>query len=228
MDNTQLRFSPAPHGRALFAAAVVMAVIILDQLLKFWVKTSFYLGEDLEILPFFHLRFIQNNGMAFGIELGSKIFLTSFRIALVAFLSWYLCRIVRSARMPLGYVAAVALVTAGAFGNIVDCVFYGEIFTNPFPPQVAAIVPFGHGYGELFQGLVVDMLYFPLFSFTWPQWMPLVGGGEFSFFDPVFNLADASITVGMAMVILFYAKYIGMPDENSKEQTDGRGDGKKA
>lgn len=211
-------FFSSARRRAIFAAAVVALVIILDQVLKLWVKTSFYLGEDIEILPFFHLRFIQNNGMAFGIELGSKIFLTSFRIALVAFLTWYLGRIVRSVRMPVGYIAAVSLVAAGAFGNIVDCVFYGEIFTNPFPPQVATFVPFGHGYGEWFQGLVVDMLYFPLFSFTWPQWVPVIGGDEFSFFDPVFNLADASITVGMAMVILFYAKYIGIPEKNGTEK----------
>ena len=136
-------FFPAPHGRGYLAAAVIFAVIALDQLLKFWVKTSFYLGEDLEILPFFHLRFIQNNGMAFGIELGSKLFLTGFRIVLVAFLLWYLCRIVKSLRMPLGYIVAVSLVTAGAFGNIVDCVLYGEIFTNPYPPNARRITKDG-------------------------------------------------------------------------------------
>ena len=213
-------FFPAPHGRGYLAAAVIFAVIALDQLLKFWVKTSFYLGEDLELLPFYHLRFLQNNGQAFGLELGSKLFLTGFRIVLVAFLLCYLCRIVKSLRMPLGYIVAVSLVTAGAFGNIVDCVLYGEIFTNPYPPYVAEIVPLGQGYGDWFQGLVVDMFYFPLFSFGWPQWLPLIGGKTFSFFDPVFNLADAAITVGMAMVILFYAKYIGMPDNDGKATED--------
>ncbi|MDE6464227.1 MAG: lipoprotein signal peptidase [Muribaculaceae bacterium] len=191
------------------AIAVAVAVVVLDQILKFWVKTSFYLGEDFEILPFFHLRFIQNNGMAFGMEIGSKLLLTGFRIVLVSLLTWYMVRLVRAARVPVGYMIAVALVTAGAFGNIIDCVFYGEIFTNPYAPMTAELVPLGEGYGTWFHGLVVDMLYFPLFAFRWPEWIPLVGGDEFSFFDPVFNLADASITVGMFMIILFYSKYLG-------------------
>lgn len=190
-------------------AAVILVIIVADQVLKFWVKTHFFLGEDLQILPFFHLRFIQNNGMAFGMELGSKYLLTGFRIVLVAFLAWYLVRLLKAARVPVGYLVAVALVTAGALGNIIDCVLYGEIFTNPYPPQVAQVVPVGQGYGSWFQGLVVDMLYFPLFEFRWPQWMPLCGGSTFSFFDPVFNIADSAITVGMLMVILFYSKYLG-------------------
>lgn len=202
---------------ALTAWIIIAAVIIIDQAVKIWVKTSFYLGEDLEIFSWFHLRFIQNNGMAFGIQLGSKLFLTLFRIALVGFLVWYICRLVRQARVPLGYMASVALITAGAFGNIVDCVFYGEIFTNPYPPALAYFVPWGEGYGGVFHGLVVDMLYFPLFSFTWPDWLPWLGGREFSFFDPVFNIADSAITVGMALVILFYAKYLNLGADNDKK-----------
>lgn len=193
---------------AILGAVTAAAIVVLDQVVKFYVKTHFYLGEDIEVLPFFHLRFIQNNGMAFGIELGSKLFLTLFRIVLVGFLAWYLVRIARVARVSAGYMTAVSLVAAGAFGNIIDCVLYGEIFTNPYPPMTADIVAWGHGYGGLFHGLVVDMLYFPLFSFTWPDWMPVVGGNEFSFFDPVFNIADAAITVGMAMIIFFYTKYL--------------------
>lgn len=191
------------------AIGVAVLVVVLDQALKFWVKTSFYLGEDVELLPFFQLRFIQNNGMAFGMEFGSKLLLTIFRMSLVGLLVWYICRLVKAAKVPVGYMVAVALVTAGAFGNIIDCVFYGEIFTNPYPPETATLVPIGTGYGTWFHGLVVDMLYFPLFEFQWPQWLPLVGGQTFSFFDPVFNLADAAITVGMFMVILFYSKYLG-------------------
>ena len=192
-------------------------MIIVDQAVKIWVKTSFYLGEDVELLPWFHLRFIQNNGMAFGIELGSKLFLTFFRIALVGVLVWYITRLVKYARVPAGYMVSVALVTAGAFGNIVDCVFYGEIFSNPYPPEIATFVPWGEGYGGIFQGYVVDMLYFPLFSIEWPEWIPGVGGHTFSFFDPVFNIADAAITVGMALIILFYSKYLGAfrPDEKT-------------
>ena len=201
---------------SLTAWIIIAAVIILDQAMKIWIKTSFYLGEDLEILPWFHLRFIQNNGMAFGIELGSKLFLTFFRIVLVCLLVWYILRLIRKASVPCGYMACLALITAGAFGNIIDCVCYGEIFTNPYPPTVARLVPWGEGYGGVFHGLVVDMLYFPLFTFTWPSWMPWFGGHEFSFFDPVFSIADAAITVGMIAIVLFYTRYIG--DEKKEKK----------
>ena len=204
---------------AVIAAAVAAAVIIIDQAVKIWVKTRFYLGEDLEILSWFHLRFIQNNGMAFGIELGSKLFLTFFRIVLVGALVWYICRLVKAARVPAGYMVSIALVTAGAFGNIIDCVFYGEIFSNPYPPRLAEFVPWGEGYGGIFQGYVVDMLYFPLFSFRWPEWLPFVGGKMFSFFDPVFNIADSAITVGMALIILFYSKYLGLSTSPDDEKS---------
>lgn len=201
---------------AIVAAIIVAAVIIIDQIVKITIKTTYYLGEDYEIFSWFHLRFIQNNGMAFGIELGSKLFLTFFRIILVGFLVWYMCKLVKQARVPLGYMVSVALVTAGAFGNIVDCVFYGEIFNNPYPPQVASFVPWGDGYGGLFQGYVVDMLYFPLFAFDWPEWLPIIGGRHFSFFDPVFNIADSAITVGMALIIFFYSKHIGLAKDEKK------------
>lgn len=204
---------------SLTAWIIFAAVIILDQAMKIWIKTSFYLGEDLEILPWFHLRFIQNNGMAFGIELGSKLFLTFFRIVLVCLLVWYILRLIRKASVPCGYMACLALITAGAFGNIIDCVCYGEIFTNPYPPTVAQLVPWGEGYGGVFHGLVVDMLFFPLFTFTWPSWMPWFGGHEFSFFDPVFNIADAAITVGMIAIVLFYTRYIG--DEKKEKKAAG-------
>ena len=168
-----------------------------------------YWGEDIEILSWFHIRFVQNNGMAFGMELGSKLFLTLFRIVAVIVLGWILCRLSRRDIYPKGFVACVALITAGAAGNIFDCVFYGEIFTNPYPPEIATLVPWGEGYGSIFHGLVVDMFYFPLFSFQWPEWMPLLAGKTFSFFDPVFNFADAAISVGMIVLILFYSKYLG-------------------
>jgi signal peptidase II len=105
--------------------------------------------------------------------------------------------------------ACIALITAGAAGNIIDCLFYGEIFTNPYPPEVATLVPWGDGYSQLFHGLVVDMFYFPLINFEWPQWIPFVGGQQFTFFDPVFNFADAAITVGMAILIICYYKTLG-------------------
>lgn len=210
-------------SRGALALIIIAVVIVLDQALKIWVKTSFYWGESVSILPFFELRFVQNPGMAFGWQLGSKLFLTIFRIIAVVALFFYIGKIRRLKLLPLGYLICVALVTAGAMGNIFDCVFYGEIFNNPYPPRVASFVPWGEGYASLFHGMVVDMLYFPLFSFTWPDWMPWVGGTVFSFFDPVFNLADASISVAMIAIILFYHKYILVTsDEQIRSFTDAR------
>lgn len=204
--------------RALTAAAIIAGILLIDQLIKIWVKTSFFLGEDYEIASWFHLRFIENNGMAFGMELGSKLLLTMFRLVATALGIWYLCRLAKDRRMSLGYVAVVAMIVAGALGNIIDCVFYGEIFNNPYPPQVATFVPWGEGYGTLFHGLVVDMFYFPLFSFTWPDWLPWVGGSEFSFFDPVFNFADAAISVGMFLLIICYSSVLAGDDKTKEKQ----------
>jgi signal peptidase II len=209
-------------SRGTLAALIIALVIILDQVVKIWVKTTFYLGEDRELLPFLHLHFIQNNGMAFGLELGSKLFLTLFRIGVVSWLISYLYRIRRDITLPLGYCVCISLIVAGAAGNIFDCVFYGKIFSNPYPMELATLVPWGEGYGDLFRGLVVDMIYCPLFSFTWPSWMPVIGGSEFSFFDPVFNIADAAISVGMIMLILFYSKYIGKRDNQTASETDNQ------
>lgn len=199
------------------AILVGMAVILVDQIFKIWVKTNFYLGESLPILPFFELRFVQNNGMAFGMEFGSKLLLTIFRIVVVTLLIWYIVKVCKQQKVSKGYVVTLALIASGAGGNIIDCVFYGEIFTNPWPPQLAQFVPWGEGYAGLFHGLVVDMLYFPLFSFQWPEWIPAIGGSTFSFFDPVFNIADSAITVGILMLILFYSKYLPFGNEDSTE-----------
>lgn len=208
-------------SRGIWALIIIAVIIILDQLLKIWVKTHFYWGESVEILPFFQLRFVQNPGMAFGWQFGSKLFLTLFRIVVVILLAFYLYRLRRVRSIPMGYIVCVALIIAGAAGNIFDCVFYGEIFNNPYPPRVATFVPWGEGYASLFHGMVVDMLYFPLFSFTWPEWMPIVGGKVFSFFDPVFNLADASISVGMIVLILFYHRYLMAYTDAQIEKLDG-------
>lgn len=206
-------------SKGWLAVLICAAVIIIDQAIKIWVKTSFYWGEDVQIFSWFHLKFIQNNGMAFGMEFGSKLFLTLFRVVVVGACVYWMTRIARNPFYKKGFMACIALITAGAAGNIIDCLFYGEIFTNPFPPELATFVPWGQGYSSLFHGLVVDMFYFPLVSFVWPDWMPLVGGSEFTFFDPVFNFADAAITVGMALLLLCYYKTLS-GEPKASEQTN--------
>ena len=217
--------SPATAGnhighRGLIATAIILTVIILDQILKIWVKTHFYLNEDLEITSWFHLHFIENNGMAFGMEFGPKIFLTIFRLVLAGALIWVLVRIKAMAAVKTGFLVCLALIIAGAIGNIIDCVFYGVIFNNPMPPEVAQMFPPGGGYATLFHGRVVDMLYFPLFSFTWPGWMPGVGGQEFLFFQPVFNLADAAISCGMIAVLIFYPRQLTLSSSDPSDSSD--------
>ena len=183
-------------------------MVILDQAIKVKVKTSFYLGESLPVTSWFQLVFIENNGMAFGWEIGSKLLLTLGRIVVVAFLIYYICRIRRAPRARTGYLVCLSLIVAGAAGNIIDCVFYGLIFNNPLPPETATLFPASGGYAPLFFGRVVDMFYFPLASWYWPEWMPWVGGEHFIFFRPIFNLADAAISVGIIMLLFFYSRQI--------------------
>ncbi|MDE7420110.1 MAG: lipoprotein signal peptidase [Muribaculaceae bacterium] len=186
-------------------AIVMLLVVIADQAVKFYVKTHFYLGEAYEIFPWFQIKFIENNGMAFGMELFNKFILTFGRIAAVVFFIWFIMKALTVTNLRKGFYIACALITAGAAGNIFDCVFYGEIFNNPFPPQTAVIFPSGGGYAGWFEGRVVDMLYFPFFSFTWPSWIPGIGGKEYEFFQYIFNIADASICVGVALLIIFFS-----------------------
>ncbi len=201
------------NSKGLLAAIIIITVILIDQILKIWVKTHFYLGEELVITSWFRLLFIENNGMAFGMELGSKLFLTLFRLCLAGALIWYIWKIRRASIVAVGYIVCLSLIVAGAIGNIIDCLFYGLIFNNPAPPAVATLFPADGGYATLFHGRVVDMLYFPLFSFTWPDWIPVVGGTVFEFFRPIFNFADAAITVGIIAMILFYNKSLATPSQ---------------
>lgn len=196
-------------SRYRWAFLIALSVVILDQVLKIWVKTSFYLGEEREIFSWFRLSFVENNGMAFGWQFGSKLFLTIFRIVFVGAIVYYLIKLRHSSGIKFGYLICVALVLAGAVGNIIDCMFYGIIFNNPFPPEVATIFPEGGGYAPFLHGRVVDMLSFPLFSFDWPGWMPIIGGKHFEFFKPVFNLADAAISCGIIVILLFYSRQLG-------------------
>ena len=184
---------------------IFIAVVLLDQIIKIWVKTSFYMGEDLPITSWWHLKFIENNGMAFGLELWNKFVLTFGRIIAVCLFIWFVFRIRFADNLRMGFFIAVALITAGAAGNIFDCVFYGVIFNNPMPPQIAQIFPADGGYAGWFEGRVVDMMYFPFFDFYWPDWIPFVGGTYFEFFQYIFNIADTSICVGVCLLIFFYS-----------------------
>ena len=183
--------------------SVVLAIVI-DQAIKIAVKTSMPLGDGFNVFgEWFQIRFVENNGMAFGMELFIKLFLTGFRIVAVAFLAYVLSKLIMDRKYPMGFVFAVAMIFAGAIGNIIDCLFYGEIFSSSLG-QVAHFVQWGEGYGSFFEGRVVDMFYFPLF--TWPEWLPLIGGDIF--FSPVFNFADACISCSVVAIILFYRKYV--------------------
>lgn len=199
------------------AAALVVLVLAVDQIVKIWVKTHFYMGEDHEVTSWFHIKFIENNGMAFGLELWNKLLLTFGRIVAVGILIWCLFKIRARYELRTGFFLTVALITAGAAGNIIDCVFYGEIFNNPMPPAVAEAFPPGGGYSTWFEGRVVDMFYFPLFDFYWPEWVPGVGGTYYEFFAYIFNVADASICVGVAMLILFYSRDFSLALNGSRK-----------
>ncbi len=197
--------------RSSLALFVALGAIVIDQVIKIAVKLNMYLHESFSVCgDWFYIYFTENRGMAFGMEIGGKLFLTSFRLVAVTLLIYYLYRIVRNRTFPIGYVVSVALVFAGAMGNIIDSLFYGEIFTHSFG-RVASLVPFGEGYGDFMYGNVVDMFYFPLFSFDWPSWLPFIGGEHFIFFSPIFNFADACISCSIVVILLFYRGCINKP-----------------
>ena len=187
------------------AIAVVMAVLLVDQLSKIWVKTHMGLYDTIDVFDWFKIYFVENNGMAFGIEAGGKLFLSLFRIIAVIFIVIYLSRLIKQ-NYGAGFIACVALILAGASGNIIDSIFYGVIFEASYAGHVASFVAWGEGYSSILHGRVVDMLYFPLISGTYPDWVPFLGGEEFLFFRFIFNIADSAITVGVILILLFYRR----------------------
>ncbi len=184
------------------AVLIVMLLLLFDQLLKIWVKTHMELHESIEITPWFYICFTENPGMAFGIEVIGKLFLSLFRIVAVIFIGYYLWKLVKR-NYAFGFIVCISMILAGAMGNIIDSVFYGVIFDHSYG-QVATLFPPDGGYGTWLHGKVVDMFYFPLIETTLPEWLPIWGGQEFVFFRPIFNLADSSICVGVFLLLLFY------------------------
>ncbi|MDE5608507.1 MAG: lipoprotein signal peptidase [Muribaculaceae bacterium] len=218
------RISPCSYfknNRGTLALVIILSVLLIDQIIKFWIKTSFYLGQSEEITSWFHLHFIENNGMAFGWEIGSKLLLTSIRIIVTALVIVYIWRIRKRPDLRTGYIVCLALIVAGAAGNIIDCAFYGLIFDDPAPMATATLFPEGGGYGTFLQGRVVDMFYFPIASWDWPSWLPIIGGQHFQFFQPVFNFADAAISVGIIALLLFYRKDFSSSGDPKQPLTDG-------
>ncbi|MBS1945188.1 MAG: lipoprotein signal peptidase [Bacteroidetes bacterium] len=192
---------------------IILAVLLADQLLKIWVKLNFFLGESVPLFGEGHtwayLQFVENRGMAFGLELGGdggKIALTLFRMAALVGIGWLLHKAVQEKRRT-AMVVSLALVFAGALGNIIDSAFYGLIFDASTPFHKAVLFPPDGGYASFLHGAVVDMFYFPVLHGRFPQWLPLWGGGEYEFFRPVFNVADAAISVGIVLVILLQRKH---------------------
>ena len=189
------------------AVLVVLAVLLIDQMIKIWVKTSMTLHESIHVTDWFYITFIENNGMAFGMQLGSKIVLSLFRVIAISALGYYIWLEVKR-KAKTGYLVCLSLVLAGAAGNLIDCMFYGLVFNASSPYYLSYFVPFGTGYAPFLMGKVVDMFYFPLIETEWPTWMPFVGGDHFVFFSPVFNFADSCISVSVVWILLFYRQEI--------------------
>ena len=210
--------------QVIISIAIILLVLIIDQIIKVEVKTNMALGEHIPITSWFQIAFVENNGMAFGMSFGSKIILTLFRIITVGFLTWYVLRLTRRG-YQMGFIVCLSMIIAGALGNIFDCIFYGEIFTQATHTDVARIVPWGEGYGDVLEGRVVDMFYFPLIEWNMPGWnwlndIPFIPNAyeHCVFFSPVFNFADASISCGVIALILFYRKTLSKC-LNAKKET---------
>ncbi len=197
-------------SRGRLAVLVILGVLFIDQVVKIWIKTHMMIGQEYHILGnWFIIHFTENNGMAFGFEFAGKAgkyVLSLFRIAAVTFIALYIRKIAKR-ELPIGYVIAVALVFAGAAGNIIDSLFYGIIFNDSYY-QVASFLPEGGGYASFLQGRVVDMLYFPIIKGHWPSWSPINPSEQFLFFRPVFNIADSAITIGMSIILIWHRKIL--------------------
>jgi signal peptidase II len=204
-------FAKFSNVKGKHVALIILAVILIDQSLKFYIKTNYYLGEEHNVIGnWFRLHFVENEGMAWGWQFGGdfgKIILTLFRLAAVIFGTFYLRSIIKK-KYHWGFIVCASLIYAGALGNLLDSMFYGLIFSNSEPFLTAQLFPDGGGYTTFLHGKVVDMLYFPIITDAhWPSWVPVWGGDDFEFFRPVFNIADASISVGVIALLIWQKKF---------------------
>lgn len=200
-------------------ALIVAIALIIDQAIKLSVKLGMRLYESIHVTDWCYIYFTENPGMAFGMEIFGKLFLTFIRIIAIACFIYYIYKI-RGKGFPRGYLVCVALIIAGAAGNLVDCVLYGPIFSESTPYAVSQLVPWGDGYAPLLKGKVVDMFYFPLVEWNWPDWLPFIGGNHFIFFSPIFNFADACISCGVIAILLFYSKCMNWGIEGPETSVD--------
>ncbi len=200
--------------------AMVIVLLVIDQIIKLYIKTHFCLGESVRVTDWFYIEFVENNGMAWGMSFIGKFWLSLLRTAAIVALIWYLHRIISQGKHRLLYVVLVALVLTGAVGNMIDSMFYGLMFTASSPYYVSYSVPFGEGYAPFLMGKVVDMFRFPFFSYTWPDWVPFFGGQHGTFFDPVFNFADACVSVGIITLLLFCRPELEELGESRKKKEE--------
>ena len=184
---------------------LVFLILLIDQAVKIWIKTHMSLYQEYRVFDWFRIYFIENNGMAYGMTFINKLALSVFRIVAIGLIGWYIWHVVKRGGRTR-YVIFLSMIAAGAAGNIFDSMLYGLVFTPSTPYSISYFVPFGSGYSDFLMGKVVDMFYFPIIQTTWPDWVPMFGGQEFIFFSPIFNFADACITVGVICLLLFCRK----------------------
>ena len=217
-------------SRANMTVLLMLLVLLVDQASKIIVKTNMTLHESIEIFSWFKIMFIENNGMAYGMEIGSKLLLSIMRVVLIGLLGVYLVREIK-AEARKGYIVCLAMIVAGAVGNMIDGMFYGLVFDESTPYSVADWVPFGSGYASFLTGKVVDMLYFPIIDTILPDWMPVMAGERFVFFSPIFNVADSCISVGVVALLIWYrnelsqlslSKILGRDTKESSQQNEDK------
>lgn len=203
------------------AFLVIFIILVADQILKIWIKTHFYLGQEQKVIgDWFILHFVENRGMAFGFEFAGrygKVILTLFRLVAASAIMYYLLKLIKK-DIPTGLVISIAMIFTGAVGNIIDSTFYGMIFSDSYG-RVAEFLPEGGGYETFLHGSVVDMFFFPIIKGTWPSWSPINAGEPFLFFRPVFNIADSSITIGISIILLFYRKVFNELEHKKEEES---------